>query len=106
MPLVWSLPLTTQSKAAGIPMQVSDADAGYGTADLSFETPLRVGASLPFTTIMSQNASTSSATVTELEMSRGQRELVNSCWEENQYESGIAVLEQLRSPRHKPSPYA
>jgi hypothetical protein len=41
--------------------------------------------------------------VEEQEMSRHQRGLVDTCFEEGQYESGISVLEQLRSPQFKPS---
>lgn len=40
---------------------------------------------------------------TEREMPVHQRGLVDTCFEENQYESGIAVLDQLRSPKFKPS---
>ncbi|KAJ7163587.1 hypothetical protein C8R43DRAFT_990176 [Mycena crocata] len=39
----------------------------------------------------------------ESEMSRHQRNLVDLCLEEGQYESAIDVLGQLRSPNHKPS---
>jgi pentatricopeptide repeat protein len=39
----------------------------------------------------------------EREMSRHQRGLVDTCFEEGQYESGISVLEQLRSSHVKPS---
>jgi hypothetical protein len=39
----------------------------------------------------------------EREMTRHQRGLVDTCFEEGQYESGISVLEQLRSPQFKPS---
>lgn len=42
----------------------------------------------------------------EREMSRHQLELVDTCFEEGQYESGISVLEQLRSPQFKPSEWA
>ncbi|KAG1770479.1 hypothetical protein EDD22DRAFT_770017 [Suillus occidentalis] len=38
----------------------------------------------------------------ECEMTRNQRGLVETCFEEGQYESGIAVLEQLRSKNFKP----
>ncbi|KAG1829146.1 hypothetical protein EV424DRAFT_1382984 [Suillus variegatus] len=38
----------------------------------------------------------------ECEMTRNQRGLVETCFEEGQYESGIAVLEQLRSKSFKP----
>lgn len=38
----------------------------------------------------------------ECEMTRNQRGLVETCFEEGQYESGIAVLEQLRSEKFKP----
>jgi hypothetical protein len=38
----------------------------------------------------------------EREMTRNQRGLVETCFEEGQYESGIAVLEQLRSEKFKP----
>lgn len=41
----------------------------------------------------------------EREMNRHQRSLVDDCFEESQYEAAIAVLEQLRSPYHKPCPY-
>ncbi|KAJ7496019.1 hypothetical protein B0H11DRAFT_2001528 [Mycena galericulata] len=39
----------------------------------------------------------------ETEMSRHQRNLVDVCLEEGQYESAIGILGQLRSPYHKPS---
>ncbi|KAJ6587156.1 hypothetical protein DFH09DRAFT_247715 [Mycena vulgaris] len=39
----------------------------------------------------------------ESEMSQHQRNLVDLCLEEGQYESAIDVLGQLRSPHHKPS---
>lgn len=39
----------------------------------------------------------------EREMSRHQRGLVDTCFEEGQYESGISVLDQLRSSHLKPS---
>jgi pentatricopeptide repeat protein len=39
----------------------------------------------------------------EREMSRHQRSLVDTCFEEGQYESGISVLEQLRSSQFKPA---
>ncbi|KAJ6625908.1 hypothetical protein B0H10DRAFT_2001330 [Mycena sp. CBHHK59/15] len=39
----------------------------------------------------------------ESEMSKYQRELVDVCLEEGQYESAIDLLGQLRSPSHKPS---
>lgn len=38
----------------------------------------------------------------EREMTHHQRSLVNSCFEEGQYEPGMAVLDQLRSPSFKP----
>lgn len=38
----------------------------------------------------------------EREMTRYQRGLVDTCFEEGQYESGIAVLDQLRSSSFKP----
>jgi len=38
----------------------------------------------------------------ECEMTRNQCGLVETCFEEGQYESGIAVLEQLRSENFKP----
>ncbi|KAJ7282997.1 hypothetical protein C8J57DRAFT_1297234 [Mycena rebaudengoi] len=41
----------------------------------------------------------------ESEMSRHQRELVDVCLEEGQYESAIEVLSQLRSPAYRPSAY-
>jgi hypothetical protein len=41
----------------------------------------------------------------EEEMSRHQSGLVETCFEEGQYDSGIKILDQLRSPRHKPSEY-
>ena len=40
----------------------------------------------------------------EREMSIYQRGLVDTCFEEGQYESGIAVLDQLRSASFKPPP--
>ncbi|KAF9010495.1 hypothetical protein BDQ17DRAFT_1346323 [Cyathus striatus] len=39
----------------------------------------------------------------ELEMGYHQRALVDSCFEEGQYEAAISVLEQLRSPIYRPS---
>jgi hypothetical protein len=41
----------------------------------------------------------------EQEMPRNQYGIVDTCFEEGQYEAGIAVLNQLRSPKHKPAPY-
>lgn len=38
----------------------------------------------------------------ERDMTRNQRGLVETCFEEGQYESGIAVFEQLRSEKFKP----
>ena len=38
----------------------------------------------------------------EREMTRNQRGLVDTCFEEGQYESGIAMLELLRSTMFKP----
>ncbi|KAL6310346.1 hypothetical protein BKA93DRAFT_721882 [Sparassis latifolia] len=35
-------------------------------------------------------------------MHQNQRGMVDTCFEEGQYESGIALLDQLRSPRHRP----
>ncbi|KAF8558031.1 hypothetical protein OG21DRAFT_1456488 [Imleria badia] len=40
----------------------------------------------------------------EREMTNHQRSLVNSCFEEGQYESGMAVLDQLRSSSFRPPP--
>ncbi|EIW83141.1 hypothetical protein CONPUDRAFT_164139 [Coniophora puteana RWD-64-598 SS2] len=40
----------------------------------------------------------------EKEMTRHQRGLVDTCFEEGQYESGIAMMEQLRTSRYKPHP--
>lgn len=40
---------------------------------------------------------------TEHEMNRHQCSLVDTCFEEGQYEAGISVLEQLRSSQFKPS---
>ncbi|KAI6121467.1 hypothetical protein F5141DRAFT_518614 [Pisolithus sp. B1] len=40
----------------------------------------------------------------EREMTRNQRNLVDTCFEEGQYESGIAALELLRSTAFKPPP--
>lgn len=40
----------------------------------------------------------------EREMTRSQRNLVDTCFEEGQYESGIAALELLRSTAFKPPP--
>ncbi|KAG6850937.1 hypothetical protein H0H93_005806 [Arthromyces matolae] len=40
----------------------------------------------------------------EMLMSTHQRGLVDTCFEEGQFESAIALLEQLRSPRYKPAP--
>lgn len=42
----------------------------------------------------------------ETEMTQQQLATVDSCFEEGQYDSGIFVLDQLRSPAHKPSVYA
>ncbi|KZT08330.1 uncharacterized protein LAESUDRAFT_748862 [Laetiporus sulphureus 93-53] len=39
----------------------------------------------------------------ERDMPVHQRGLVDTCFEEGQYEAGIAVLEQLRSPKYRPS---
>lgn len=39
----------------------------------------------------------------EHEMSAHQRGLVDTCLEEGQFESAIALLEQLRSPSYKPT---
>jgi pentatricopeptide repeat protein len=39
----------------------------------------------------------------EHEMSLHQRGMVNQCFEEGQYDAGIAVLDQLRSSKYKPS---
>jgi hypothetical protein len=39
----------------------------------------------------------------EREMSRNQHGIVDTCFEEGQYEAGIATLDQLRSPSYKPS---
>lgn len=55
--------------------------------------------------ISTSRARTTTATNTEAEMSRSQQDLVSSCWEENQYDQGITILEQLRSPKHRPSAY-
>jgi hypothetical protein len=41
----------------------------------------------------------------ESEMNQHQRNLVDLCLEEGQYESAIDVLGQLRSPHLKPSAY-
>ncbi|KAG6378154.1 hypothetical protein JVT61DRAFT_13843 [Boletus reticuloceps] len=41
----------------------------------------------------------------EREMTNRQRSLVDDCFEEGQYESGMAVLDQLRSSSFKPPPY-
>ncbi|KAI0930290.1 hypothetical protein AcV5_007047 [Taiwanofungus camphoratus] len=38
----------------------------------------------------------------ERDMTIHQRGLVDTCFEEGQYESGIAVLDQLRSPKYRP----
>ena len=38
-----------------------------------------------------------------LEMSWRQRAIVDTCFEEGQYESAISNLEQLQSPSYKPS---
>ncbi|KDQ21408.1 hypothetical protein BOTBODRAFT_201950 [Botryobasidium botryosum FD-172 SS1] len=40
----------------------------------------------------------------EVLMPLGQRALVDTCFEEGHYESGIAVLDKLRSPKYYPSP--
>jgi len=41
----------------------------------------------------------------EREMTTRQRSLVNNCFEEGQYEAGIAVLDQLRSSSFIPPPF-
>ncbi|KAH9949562.1 hypothetical protein B0H21DRAFT_727424 [Amylocystis lapponica] len=48
--------------------------------------------------------STSGGGTVEREMNVHQRSLVDTCFEEEQYEAGIAVLDQLRSPKYKPFP--
>ncbi|EPQ57527.1 hypothetical protein GLOTRDRAFT_58955 [Gloeophyllum trabeum ATCC 11539] len=40
----------------------------------------------------------------ERDMTKNQRALVDACFEEGQYEAGISLLMQLRSPRYRPSP--
>ena len=40
------------------------------------------------------------------EMGRFQRQIVDNSLEEGQFQSGIDMLDQLRSPDHKPSVYA
>ncbi|KAI6157549.1 hypothetical protein BKA82DRAFT_995878 [Pisolithus tinctorius] len=47
---------------------------------------------------------TSTEIAEEREMTRNQRNLVDTCFEEGQYESGIAALELLRSTVFKPPP--
>jgi len=42
----------------------------------------------------------------EREMTRHQRGLVDTCFEEGQYEAAIAVLDQLHSSKYKPAAYA
>lgn len=39
----------------------------------------------------------------EREMSASQQGLVDTCFEEGQYETGIYVLDSLRSPETKPA---
>ena len=41
----------------------------------------------------------------ERELSAHQRGLVDTCLEEGQFESAIALMEQLRSPNYKPPMY-
>ena len=41
---------------------------------------------------------------TAKDMSINQRGLVDTCFEEHQYESAAVVLDQLRSPKYKPFP--
>ena len=53
---------------------------------------------LPARTIMAPSSE-------EREMTTHQRSLVNNCFEEGQYESGMAVLDQLRSSSFIPPPY-
>jgi pentatricopeptide repeat protein len=39
----------------------------------------------------------------EREMTKNERALVDTCFEEGQYEAGIMTLDQLRSAHFKPS---
>jgi pentatricopeptide repeat protein len=39
----------------------------------------------------------------EREMTKHQRGLVDTCFEEGHYESGISILDQLRSSQFRPS---
>ncbi|KAK0505622.1 hypothetical protein EDD18DRAFT_91 [Armillaria luteobubalina] len=48
------------------------------------------------------SGSNSAKPVTEVEMNYSQAGLVDNCFEESQYEAGISVLDQLRSPRRRP----
>lgn len=41
----------------------------------------------------------------EHEINYHQKNLVDGCFEEGQYESGISILDQIRSPNIKPYPY-
>lgn len=40
----------------------------------------------------------------EAEMTRNQCGLADTCFEEGQYDAGLTVLDQLRSPNYKPAP--
>lgn len=46
-----------------------------------------------------------SVDVAERELPLIQRAIVDNCFEEGHYESGIGVLDKLRGERYKPSPY-
>ncbi|KAK0198903.1 hypothetical protein F5146DRAFT_1021405 [Armillaria mellea] len=48
------------------------------------------------------SSSSAAKPVTEVEMNYSQAGLVDNCFEESQYEAGISVLDQLRSPRRRP----
>jgi pentatricopeptide repeat protein len=49
------------------------------------------------------HVSTNNVGNVEKEMSLHQRGMVNHCFEEGQYDAGIAVLDQLRSSKYKPA---
>ncbi|KAK0246307.1 hypothetical protein EDD85DRAFT_52668 [Armillaria nabsnona] len=51
---------------------------------------------------MDMSSSNAARPVSEVEMNYSQAGLVDNCFEEDQYEAGISVLDQLRSPRRRP----
>ncbi|PCH43766.1 hypothetical protein WOLCODRAFT_144682 [Wolfiporia cocos MD-104 SS10] len=54
------------------------------------------------TAMVSENVPYAGHVEAEREMTRNQRGLVDDCFEEGQYEAGLAVLDQLRSPNYRP----